>query len=70
MSDTNEREPASATMKYIGLGTQLMVFMGLGVWGGHQLDERIRVKALFVIVFPLVALTYSLWQLIKTLNKK
>ena len=57
-------------LKYIGLGTQLMAFMGLGAWGGYKLDERIGVKALFVIIFPLVALTYSLWQLIRTLNKK
>ena len=64
------RENTNAAMKYIGLGTQLMVFMGLGVWGGHKLDQQMNIKALWVIVFPLVALSYTLWQLIRTLNKK
>ena len=62
-------ESTSAAMKYVGLGTQMLVLLGLGVWGGHKLDEQIGVKALLVIIFPVVALAYSLWSLIRTLNK-
>ena len=66
MSTDNEKY--RATMRYAGLGTQMLVMMGLAVWGGHALDLRIGIKALCVIIFPVLALAYSLWQLIRTLN--
>lgn len=66
MSDRNES--MRAAMRYAGLGTQMLVLLGLGVWGGHKLDLRLNIKALFVIIFPVLGLTYSLWNLIRTLN--
>ena len=44
--------------------------LGVAVWGGLWLDERMGVKALWVIVLPVVALAVSLYQLIKELGKK
>lgn len=44
--------------------------LGLAVWGGLRLDERMDIKALWVIVLPVVALGISLYQLIKELGKK
>jgi hypothetical protein len=58
-------------MKYAGLATQLLVMMGLGVWGGHKLDIYIGWKyPLFLLLFPLLALVVSLYQLIKEFSKK
>ena len=70
MMDDKQKKSTSSALKYAGLGSQLMVFMGLGAWGGYKLDERLGFKALFVIIFPVIALGYSLWQLVKTLSKK
>jgi len=56
-------------MRYVGLGTQWLVMLGLAVWGGLALDKKLGFKALFVVVFPLVSLILSLWQLIRTFNK-
>ncbi len=66
---TNNDESTRMAMRYAGLGTQMLVLLGLGVWGGHKLDIQLNVKALFVIIFPVIALGYSLWSLIRTLNK-
>lgn len=44
--------------------------LGAAVWGGLWLDERMGVKALWVIVLPVAALGISLFQLIKELGKK
>lgn len=66
MKDKNES--MRVAMRYAGIGTQMLVLLGLGVWGGHKLDLKLDVKALFIIIFPLIALTYSLWNLIRTLN--
>lgn len=57
-------------MRYAGLATQWMVMMGIGVWLGYKLDKLINWKLpLFLILFPLISLALSLWQLIKELNK-
>lgn len=65
-ADNNSR----VWMRYAGLGTQLMVLLGLGVWGGLRLDSWLHLRALFVILLPLLALVFSLMQLYRNLNKK
>ncbi len=57
-------------MRYAGLATQLLALLGLAVWGGLKLDARLHFRALFVIIFPVIALVVSLVQLIRSLGKK
>lgn len=58
------------TYRYIGLATQMMVTLGLGVYAGYKLDEKTGWKIpIFIITLPLIALGISLWQLIKAFNK-
>jgi len=64
-----EGNKTNAVMRYAGLATQWLVMLGIAVWGGLKLDERLVFRALFVIVLPLAALILSLWQLIRSLNK-
>jgi len=56
-------------MKYAAVGTQMMVLMGLGVWGGLKLDEKLHSSPAFLIVFPVLALGLSLYQLYRQLTK-
>ena len=60
----------SSVGKYAGLAFQWAIMLGLAVWGGMKLDEKIGVKALLVIVFPLLALAVSLYQIIRESNPK
>ncbi len=70
MKELKEKnESMRAAMRYAGLGTQMLVLLGLGVWGGHKLDARMHLKALFVIIFPVIALGFSLYSLIRSLNQ-
>lgn len=58
------------TYRYIGLATQMMITLGLGVYAGYKLDEKTGWKIpIFIIILPLIALGISLWQLIKAFNK-
>ena len=58
------------TMKYVGLGSQLMALLLVGVWGGMKLDKLTGWKfPLFVVTLPLLALGISLWQLVREFNK-
>ena len=58
------------TMRYASLATQWMAMLLIAVVAGHKLDAMIKWKVpVLLILFPLVALGVSLWQLIKELNK-
>lgn len=57
-------------MKYAAIGTQMMVLLGIGVFGGMKLDEKLHTSPLFLVVFPVVALCFSLYQLYRQLVKK
>ena len=61
---------STSPLRFAGLATQWAVMLGAAVWGGLWLDERMGMKALWVIVLPVVALGFSLYQLIKELGKK
>lgn len=58
-----------SAMKYAAVGTQMMVLLGLGVWGGLKLDERLHTSPLFLVLFPVLALFLSLYQLYRQLVK-
>jgi hypothetical protein len=65
-----ENEKYRTTMRYIGLGTQLMAMMLAAVWLGFKIDKLTGWKVpVFLITLPLVALGVSLWQLISAFNK-
>ena len=57
-------------MRYAGLATQWMVMLGLATFAGYKLDHVLNwTFPLFLILFPLIALGVSMWQLIRELNK-
>ena len=67
MAETPKQQSA---MRYAGLATQWMAMLLAGVWIGIKLDKWTGWKfPLFVILLPLIALCYSLWQLIREFNK-
>lgn len=59
----------SNVMKYASLGMQMLVLLGLGVWGGLALDKRLHTSPLFLVVLPVLALFLSLFQLYRQLVK-
>lgn len=56
-------------LKYATLGTQMMVLLALGIWGGLKLDEKLNTLPLFLIIFPLLGLVLSFYQLYRQLIK-
>jgi F0F1-type ATP synthase assembly protein I len=59
------------SMRYAGLATQWMVLLLVAVWLGYKLDYKwIGWNfPLFLILLPLIALGYSLWQVVREFNK-
>lgn len=70
MEEKNKKEEGKSAnaLRYASWGTQMMVLLAIGVWGGLKLDEKLHTKPLFLIVFPLLALTFSLIQLYRQLT--
>lgn len=57
-------------LQFTSITFQWFLLLGLGVWGGLQLDERWHCKPIFIIILPLLALSYCFYALIKSLQNK
>jgi hypothetical protein len=56
-------------MQYAGLASQWIIVLLLAVWGGLKADKYSGIHfPLFILLFPLLALIFLFWQLIKDLN--
>ena len=67
----NKNQNTNSAMRYASLATQWMVMLLLAVWAGYKLDKKLNWRLpLFLILFPLISLALSMWQLIKELNRR
>ena len=65
---TNNKIP---TNNYLSLGTQLLVSLGLAVYGGMYIDKKIRFTTpIFVWVLPLIVLGGIMYKIIKDTSVK
>ncbi len=56
-------------MRYAGLATQWLVMLLLAVWAGYKVDGWLGWGVpVFLVLLPLVALSVSLWKLVKEFN--
>ena len=74
-SNTQRPRPDNSNrilLKYAGLGTQIIVALGLAVFFGLKLDEKFRFSfPLLVWVLPLLVITAIIIKVIRdTSNKK
>lgn len=62
----DEKEKNKLLFTYIGFATQLIVSIGIAVWGGKKLDEMTGISTpLLVWILPLVVIGYFLYKAIK-----
>lgn len=58
-------------MRYAGLGTQILVSLGLAVLAGYKLDKWFKIPLpLFVWLLPLMVLVMMIYKLIKETSEK
>ncbi len=57
-------------MKYAGLGTQLLVAIGLSVFGGLKIDKWLLTSPLFACVLPLLVLSVIFYKLYRETTRK
>ena len=67
----NQPEDRNAYMKYATMGTQMMIIIGLGVFGGYSLDKHFGWKVpIFTLVLSLLSVAVAIYLSVKDFIKK
>ena len=63
--------PTSDVMRYAGLGTQILVSLGIAVFVGYKVDRWLKIPLpLLVWLLPLVVLIGIIYKLVKETSGK
>jgi hypothetical protein len=67
----NQPDDRNAYMRYATMGTQMMVIIGLGVFGGYKLDNWLGLKIpVFTLILSLLSVAGAIYLSVKDLIKK
>lgn len=72
---TNQQQkkstPTNDLMRYAGLGSQILVSLGLAVFAGYKIDKWLKIPLpLLVWLLPLIVLIVMIYKLIKETSGK
>jgi hypothetical protein len=74
MNPKQQQQKSTGTndlLKYAGLGSQILVSLGIAVFAGYKLDKWIKISLpLLVWLLPLVVLCGIIYKLIKETSTK
>jgi F0F1-type ATP synthase assembly protein I len=56
--------------RYTGLGFQMLALIGLGTWGGIELDKRLDSRPAFTIALSLISVLLALGLVVREFLKK
>lgn len=57
-------------MKYAGLASQLLAYIGISVFVGYKTDKWLHSSPVFICIVPLLVLIAVFYKLIKDTNPK
>lgn len=70
LTESPGKKPFKPWIRYTGLATEMMATLGVATFAGYKLDQWSGWGwPVFLIIFPLLALTLLLWRLIKATGK-
>jgi len=69
MSKVKKSTPPNGT-NFLGLSFQTGILIFIGAYGGKQLDQLSGTKPLFVILFSLLAIAFSMYYIIRKAKVK
>ncbi len=65
------KQPDYSYMRYASMGTQMLVIIGLGVFGGYYLDKYLEFKIpVFTLILSLLSVAAAIYLSIKDFLKK
>jgi hypothetical protein len=72
-SNQQQRKPTPSNdlMRYAGLGSQILVSLGIAVFAGYKIDKWLKIPLpLLVWLLPLIVLIAMIYKLIKETSEK
>ncbi|MCX6290710.1 MAG: AtpZ/AtpI family protein [Bacteroidetes bacterium] len=71
-NSTKKKQPTpDSYMRYATMGTQMLIIMALGAFGGYALDQWLHIKfPIFTILLSLVSIAAALYLSVKDFLKK
>jgi hypothetical protein len=64
-------DSAASYMKYASMGTQMLIIIGLGVFGGYKIDTMMGNKVpIFTLILSLLSVGVAIYISIKDFLKK
>lgn len=67
----NQPEDRNAYMRYASMGTQMLVIIGLGVFGGYKIDKWLELKIpVFTLILSLLSVAAAIYLSVKDFIKK
>lgn len=64
-------ESANAYMKYASMGTQMLIIIGIGVFGGFKLDKHFGFKVpVFTLTLSLASVAIAIYLSVKDFLRK
>ena len=63
-------EKGPNSLLYLGLGVQLAVSVGLGVFAGQWLDRRVGTDGIFVLLGGMLGFAGTMVTLVRTVGKR
>ena len=72
-STPKKKQPdeSNAYMRYATMGTQMLVIIGLGVFGGYKLDKWLEFKIpVFTLILSLLSVAAAIYLSVKDLYRK
>jgi hypothetical protein len=73
MKEKQQQQKSTQTdlLKYAGLGSQILVSLGIAVFVGYKIDKWLKIPLpLLVWLLPLIVLVGLIYNLIKETSKK
>jgi len=65
------KQPDFSYMRYASMGTQMLIIIGLGVFGGYYLDKYLELKIpVFTLTLSLLSVGIAIYLSIKDFLKK
>ena len=63
--DKSSSDPQQHWIRYLGLGTQLLAYLSVAIFGGYLVDHRLHCFPLLTALLPLLVLGAVFYKLIK-----
>jgi hypothetical protein len=68
---SKKNQPDFSYMRYASMGTQMLIIIGLGVFGGYYLDKYLELKIpVFTLLLSLLSVAAAIYLSIKDFLKK